>query len=87
MRLKDCILNNMTEKPYPDNGIRYILEDGAYLNFARMDGERRPSGLDSICDGAKNAIRFRGPLTADGLKDLQLLEEKLDWENHLKEIR
>ena len=87
VRLKDCILNNMTEKPYPDNGIRYILEDGAYLNFARMDGERRPSGLDSICDGAKNAIRFRGPLTADGLKDLQLLEEKLDWENHLKEIR
>ena len=71
VRLKDCILNNMTEVPYPQNGIRYVLEGGVYLNFARLDKGILPIKHVVIEDGAENAVRFRGPTIISELRDLQ----------------
>ena len=81
VRLKDCILNNMTEVPYPQNGIHYVLEGGAYLNFARLDKGLLPIKHVVIEDGAKNALRFRGPTIVSELRDIEWLEEKRSWED------
>ena len=86
VRLKDCILNNMTEVPYPQNGIRYVLEGGVYLNFARLDKGILPIKHVVIEDGAENAVRFRGPTIISELRDLQWLEEKRSWEDNQRQI-
>jgi serine/threonine protein kinase len=86
VRLKDCILNNMTEVPYPQNGIRYVLEGGVYLNFARLDKGILPIKHVVIEDGAENAVRFRGPTIISELRDLQWLEEKRSWEDSQRQI-
>ena len=81
VRLSNCILNNMTGVPYPQNGIHYVLEGGAYLNFARLDKGLLPIKHVVIEDGAKNALRFRGPTIISELRDLEGLEEKRSWED------
>ncbi len=86
VRLKDCILNNMTEVRYPQNGIRYVLEGGVYLNFARLDKGILPIKHVVIEDGAENAVRFRGPTIISELRDLQWLEEKRSWEDSQRQI-
>ena len=86
VRLKDCILNNMTEVRYPQNGIRYVLEGGVYLNFPRLDKGILPIKHVVIEDGAENAVRFRGPTIISELRDLQWLEEKRSWEDSQRQI-
>ena len=67
VRLKSCILNNMTAIRHPQNRIRYVMEGGAYLNFANLDESPQMRGSVSCgeeCQGGNDyAVEFRGPLT------------------------
>ena len=73
VRLKDCVLNNMTTLQYPKNRISYVMEGGAYLNFANLDATSRMRGsvrCGEECQGGNDfAVEFRGPLT---FKELNL---------------
>lgn len=66
VRLKNCVLNNMTTVQYPENQICYVMEGGAYLNFANLD--ENPQMCRSVrcaeeCQGGNDfAVEFRGPL-------------------------
>ena len=78
VRLKDCALINRTTRLYPENGIRYRLDDGVYLNFINV--KHKPLSLterdfvDSY-DGAYNHVRFGGPETVKELME-QINEER-----------
>ena len=73
VRLKDCVLNNMTTLQYPKNRISYVMEGGAYLNFVNLDATSRMRGsvrCGEECQGGNDfAVEFRGPLT---FKELNL---------------
>ena len=60
VRLKDCIVNNKTEEPYPANGIRYVLEGGALLKFRGLERDDIPPSRIIVEDGARNACQFKG---------------------------
>ena len=66
VRLKNCALNNMTTVRHPKNRISYVMEGGAYLNFANLDESsqmRKSVSLDEECKGGNDyAVEFRGPL-------------------------
>ncbi len=68
VRLKNCVLNNMTESSFPKNGIIYLLEGEAYLNFARLR-KRRYSLTPNVKygDGDGNFCEFSGPFTKEGV--------------------
>ena len=73
VRLKDCVLINRTKRLYPENGIRYRLDNGVYLNFVNV--KRKPLSLTlgdflGIYDGAYNQVRFGGPETVKELTEL-----------------
>ena len=78
VRLKGCALINRTTRLYPENGIRYRLDDGVYLNFINV--KHKPLSLterdfvDSY-DGAYNHVRFGGPETVKELME-QINEER-----------
>jgi len=67
VRLKNCVLNNMTTVRHPKNRISYVMEGGAYLNFANLDETsqmRKSVSLSEACQGGNDyAVEFRGPLT------------------------
>ena len=71
VRLKDCILNNMTTLQYPENRISYVMEGGAYLNFVNLDESSRMRGSvrcgEECLGGNDFAVEFGGPLTFKGL--------------------
>ncbi|MBQ3748500.1 MAG: serine/threonine protein kinase [Kiritimatiellae bacterium] len=78
VRLKDCVLVNRTKRLYPENGIRYRLDNGVYLNFVNV--KRKPLSLTlgdflGIYDGAYNQVRFGGPETVKELME-QINEER-----------
>ena len=66
VRLKNCVLNNMTTVRHPKNRISYVMEGGAYLNFANLDESsqmRKSVSLSEACQGGNDyAVEFRGPL-------------------------
>ena len=66
VRLKNCVLNNMTTVRHPKNRISYVMEGGAYLNFANLDESsqmRKSVSLSEECQGGNDyAVEFRGPL-------------------------
>ena len=66
VRLKNCVLNNMTTIQHPKNRISYVMEGGAYLNFANLDESsqmRKSVSLSEACQGGNDyAVEFRGPL-------------------------
>jgi serine/threonine protein kinase len=74
VRLKDCVLNNMTDVPYPQNGIHYVLEGGAYLNFANLDRNIESRRYIQSDGKTRNALRFRGPTTFKELDEEQARE-------------
>ena len=74
VRLKDCVLNNMTDVPYPQNGIHYVLEGGAYLNFANLDRNIESRRYIQSDGKTRNALRFRGPMTLKELDEEQTRE-------------
>ncbi len=67
VRLKNCLLNNMTTIQHPKNRISYVMEGGAYLNFVNLDAtsEMRKSVrcAEEYQGGNDYAVEFRGPLT------------------------
>ena len=74
VRLKDCVLNNTTDVPYPQNGIHYVLEGGAYLNFANLDRNIESRRYTQSDGKTRNALRFRGPMTLKELDEEQTRE-------------
>ena len=72
--LKNCVLINRTTQIYPNNGVRYRLDNGVYLNFINQK-ERLGQFRQFILpyDGAYNEIRFGGPAT---LKELNRLRNE-----------
>ena len=74
VRLKDCVLNNTTSVPYPQNGIHYVLEGGAYLNFANLDRNIEHRRYTQSDGKTRNALRFRGPMTFKELDEEQARE-------------
>ena len=74
VRLKDCVLNNTTSVPYPQNGIHYVLEGGAYLNFVNLDRNIEHRRYIHSDGKARNALRFRGPMTFKELDEEQARE-------------
>ena len=82
VRLKDCVLINRTTRLYPENGIRYRLDNGVYLNFVNV--KHKPLSLAlgdflGIYDGAYNHVRFGGPETVKELTEL--IDEERSMEN------
>ena len=76
--LKNCVLINRTNKPYPKNGVRYQLDNGVYLNFINQKerlGQSRRFLLPY--DAAYNEVRFGGPLTIKEL-NRRRTEEDID---------
>ena len=72
--LKNCVLVNRTREAYPENGVRYQLDNGVYLNFINQKerlGQSRRFLLPY--DAAYNEVYFGGPLT---LKDLNRLRNE-----------
>lgn len=71
VRLKDCVLNNLTTLQYPENRISYVMEGGAYLNFVNLDESSRMRGSvrcgEECLGGNDFAVEFGGPLTFKGL--------------------
>ena len=67
VRLKNCVLNNMTTIRHPKNRISYVMEGGAYLNFVNLDESsqmRKSVSLAEECKGGNDyVVEFRGPLT------------------------
>ena len=78
VRLRNCVLLNRTKRLYPENGIQYRLENGAYLNFVNI--KKLPLELSirnfiAPFDGAYNQVRFGGPETVKELME-QISEER-----------
>ncbi len=74
VRLKDCVLNNTTSVPYPQNGIHYVFEGGAYLNFVNLDKNIEHRRYIHSDGKSRNALRFRGPMTLKELNEEQTRE-------------
>ena len=64
----------MTDVPYPQNGIHYVLEGGAYLNFANLDRNIESRRYIQSDGKTRNALRFRGPMTLKELDEEQTRE-------------
>ena len=80
VRLRNCVLLNRTNRLYPENGIQYHLEGGAYLNFINV--RKMPQGLrlnDFIeqYDSSSNQLRFGGPATVEELNEERDRETRL----------
>ena len=70
LRLNNCVILNMTKRLYPENGIQYQLENGAYLNFLNIKSlppELSVSDFVAPFDESRNYVRFGGP---ENLKEL-----------------
>ena len=74
VRLKDCVLNNTTSVPFPQNGIHYVFEGGAYLNFVNLDRNIEHRRYIHSDGKSRNALRFRGPTTFKELDEEQARE-------------
>ena len=74
VRLKDCVLNNTTSVPYPQNGIHYVFEGGAYLNFVNLDRNIEHRRYIHSDGKSRNALRFRRPMTLKELNEEQTRE-------------
>ena len=83
VRLKNCVFNNMTRLQYPQNGIRYELEGGAYLNFANQKNAYKGHKFIHSDSDAPNEVRFRGPLSVKELNE----ERNREFEKILLESR
>ena len=84
VRIRDCVVNNMTVLPYPKNGIRYIFEGGAYLNFARLK-RGDPLGRNiKFSDEDGDALEFSGPLTREELQKKRRADKAREWREEVE---
>ena len=88
---KWAALINLTEKPYPESEIRYVLAGACYLNFKNLDSPKSDSHrniwVDTFGNKGHPIIRFRGsPNTYEEAKEEQkkiavelMKKGQLDW--------
>jgi len=90
MRLKGCVLNNLTAAGYQKNKVNYILEGDAYLNFANLDEDYRIrkciGHFDGLLNGNGGDVAFRGPPTREELRKTRRKERAREWQKELDEI-
>ena len=90
VRLKGCVLNNLTAAGYQKNKVNYILEGDAYLNFANLDEDYRIRKCIGYFDGLANGdggdVAFRGPPTREELRKTRRKERAREWQKELDEI-
>ena len=90
VRLKGCVLNNLTAAGYQKNKVNYILEGDAYLNFANLDEDYRIrkciGHFDGLLNGNGGDVAFRGPPTREELRKTRRKERAREWQKELDEI-
>ena len=88
VRIKGCTLNNMTTLSYPRNGVCYVLEGGAYLNFANLDENFRTRKFiryaSGNLSGDDEAVAFRGPLTREELERKRRADRVREWREEVE---
>ena len=89
VRIKGCVLNNLTAAGYRKNKVNYVLEGDAYLNFANLDDDYRIRKFirhfDGLANGDGGDVAFRGPLTIEELRKVQSDRRKSEWQKELDE--
>ena len=89
VRIKGCVLNNLTAAGYRKNKVNYVLEGDAYLNFANLDDDYRIRKcirhFDGLANGDGGDVAFRGPLTIEELRKVQSDRRKREWQKELDE--
>ena len=90
VRIKGCVLNNLTAAGYRKNKVNYVLEGDAYLNFANLDDDYRIRKFirhfDGLANGDGGDVAFRGPLTLEELRKVRRDRRKREWQKELNEI-
>jgi len=84
VRLKGCVLNNMTALSYPKNGVRYVFEGGAYLNFARLKRGDPLNRNIKFSDNGGDALEFGGPLTREELHEKRRADRAHEWREEVE---
>ena len=88
VRMKSCVLNNLTAAGYRKNKINYVLEGDAYLNFANLDEDYRIRKcirhFDGLLNGDGGDVAFRGPLTRAELKRKRQAERAREWREEVE---
>ena len=88
VRLKGCVLNNLTAAGYRKNKVNYVLEGDAYLNFANLDEDYRIRKCIGHFDGPLNGdggdFAFRGPLTREELSRKRQAERAREWREEVE---
>ena len=83
VRLKGCVLNNLTAAGYRKNMVNYVLEGDAYLNFANLDEDYRIRKFiwhfDGLLNGDGGDVAFRGPLTREEFLRKRQAERTREW--------
>ena len=77
-------MNNMTTLPYPKNGIRYVFEGGAYLNFTRLKKGDPLNRNIKFSDNDGDALEFGGPLTREELKQKRRADREREWREEVE---
>ena len=92
VHLKNCFLFNRSAVSIDKANIRYVFEDGAYLNFTEQD-ELPRSVINMYIenfDGAYDEIRFKGPTSREELDRIRNEESRellnLDARNKSKKL-
>ena len=89
VRIKGCVLNNLTAAGYRKNKVNYVLEGDAYLNFANLDEDYRIRKsirhFDGLANGDGGDVAFRGPLTREELRKVRRDRRRREWQKELDE--
>ena len=88
VRMKSCVLNNLTAAGYRKNKVNYVLEGDAYLNFANLDEDYRIRKcirhFDGLLNGDGGDVAFRGPLPREELKRKRQAERSQEWREEVE---
>ena len=88
VRLKGCVLNNLTAAGYRKNMVNYVLEGDAYLNFANLDEDYRIRKFiwhfDGLLNGDGGEVAFRGPLTREEFLRKRQAERTREWREEVE---
>ena len=89
VRLKGCVLNNLTAAGYRKNMVNYVLEGDAYLNFANLDEDYRIRKFiwhfDGLLNGNGGDVAFRGPLTREEFLRKRQAERTREWREEVEQ--
>ena len=86
VRLKGCILNNLTWEEHRKNKVNYVLEGDAYLNFVNLDEDYRIRKCIRHFDGLSNGNGGDvGPPTREELRKVQRDRREREWQKELDE--